>query len=116
MLTIDDLKPKNFKITLKGVELESKPLKLSHALMIARLASVFNDVNSASKKQIQDAEKDLEEVIAELVPDLKDVQLDMGLTIELITQLMENIQPEDTKELNEKGVSFDADPKVERIG
>lgn len=116
MLTIDDLKPKNFKITIKGVELESKPLKLSHGLLIARLSGIFNNLAEAKKEDIKAAEKDLEEVISELIPDLKDVPLDMSMTVELISQLMDAAQPDDNKELSDKGVSFDADPKAERIG
>ncbi len=41
--TIEDLKPKPFKIVVKGVTLDSKPLRLSHALTIAKIGNVFQD-------------------------------------------------------------------------
>lgn len=116
MLTIDDLKPKNFKINVKGVELESKPLKLSHALIISKLGGVFSDAKNSTSEQIVNAERDWEKVVGELIPELKDVQLDLNTSLELITQLMENVEPSDTKELNEMGVSFDESPKGKVTG
>lgn len=115
-LTIEDLKPKNFKINVRGVELESKPLKLSHALIVSKLGAVFSDYAKASSDQILSAEKDWELVVGELIPDLKGISLDLNTTIELIEQLMSSVEPTDTKELNEAGVSFDDSPKEKTTG
>lgn len=115
-LTIEDLKPKNFKVKLKGVELESKPLRLSHALMVVKLSEIFQNPDKATKEQIKQAEADMDELIAELIPDLKDIQLDINSTSDLITELMNHVQPSDNKELTDKGVKFDADPKAQRTG
>ena len=62
------------------------------------------------------AEKDFDWVVSELTPELKDIKLDMQSSLEFITQIMEKIQPEENKELAEKGVKFDTDPKAEKIG
>ena len=111
-VTIDDLKPKNFKLNIKGVELESKPLRLSHALSIAKIGNVFQDTKNASRDDIKQAEVEMDEVIAELIPELAGVPLDMAATMQLIEQLMEQVEPSDNRELKDKGVKFSSDPKV----
>jgi esterase/lipase len=116
MLTIEDLKPKSFTVKVKGVELECKPLRMSHTLVISKVGEIFQNIGTVDKKQIQQAEADMDEVIAELIPELKEIQLDMQGTLDLITSMMENIQPADNKELTEKGVEFNSDPKVEKLG
>lgn len=112
MPTIDDLKPKNFTINIDGVEVTCKPLRLSHSLVVAKVGEVFKDSKSASKEEIKQAEVDMDEVIGELIPELKGIELDMAKTMEVITQLLENIQPSDSKYLTEKEVKIDADPKA----
>lgn len=115
-LTIEDLKPKTFEIIVQGVKLNCKPLRLSHALVISKIGEVFKDTKSASKQEIKQAEVDMDEVIAELIPELKGIELDISNLMDLITQLMEHIQPSDNKELSDKGVQFNDDPKVEKNG
>lgn len=112
MPTIEDLQPKPFKITLKGVELLCAPPRLSHTLILAKVGNIFQNSKDATKDEMRQAESDINEVVGELIPDLKDVQLDMNATLELITQLMDNIQPSDNKELKENKVEVNTDPKV----
>jgi len=109
-LTVEDLRPKPFKVKVQGVELESKPIRLSHALIIARVGNSFQD-SSLSKEKLKQAEADMDEVLTELIPELKGIELDLPTTTELIEQLMEHIEPSESKELKDKGVSF-GDPKV----
>ncbi len=115
-LTIEDLKPKNFKVKIKGVELDCKPLRMSHTLIVSKIGEIFQNINISTKKEIKQAEVDMDEVIAELIPELDGVKLDMESVLELITSMMESIQPSDNKELKEKGVAFDTDPKAEGNG
>lgn len=115
-LTIEDLKPKNFKITIKGVELDCKPLRLSDALVISKLGDIFQNAKTASREDIEQSEKDMDAVIAKLIPDLTGVELDISSILEVLSQLMDHVEPADNKELKEKGVSFDNDPKAERTG
>ena len=115
-LTIEDLQPKDFTINIKGVELTCKPLKLSHALMLSKIGDIFSNPQSATKAQIKQAETDLDEVIEEVLPELKGKQLDMMATFDVITKMMEQIEPTDNQQIKEKGVSFDADPKAEKAG
>lgn len=116
MLTIDDLRPKEFTINVKGVELRCKPPRLSHVLTISKVGQVFQEPEKATADAIKQAEIDMDSVIGELIPDLKGVQVDVSATLEIITQLMEQVQPTDNKELADKKVQFDTDPKVQGIG
>ena len=115
-LTIQDLQPKNFKIKIKGVEVDCKPPRLSHTLVISKVGEVFSNVSTASRADITNAEKDFDWVVEQLIPELKGIELDMAAVIEIITQIMEQVSPEETKELDSKGVKFDTTPKAEKIG
>lgn len=115
-ITINDLSPKPFKVNIKGLELTSQPLRLSHALVLTKIGNIFQNIEGAKKAEITQAEKDLDEVIGELIPELKDVKLDMATTLSLIEQLMSTIEPDDNKELKEKGVSFNSDLKAQTTG
>lgn len=115
-LTIQDLQPKDFIVTIKGVEVPCKPPRLSHTLVISKVGEVFQNIKEASRADIQSAESDFDWVVAELMPELKDIKLDMQAVLDIITQIMTKIQPEESIELADKGVKFDSDPKVEKIG
>lgn len=115
-LTIEDLKPKSFTVNIRGVEVSCKTPRLSHILVISKVGESFQNISDLKREQIQEAEKDFDWVVAELMPELKDVELDMQSVIDVITQIMEKIQPEESKELSDKGVKFDTDPKAEKIG
>lgn len=117
MLTIDDLKPKPFTINVKGVELECQPLRLAHALTIAKIGSVFSETAKASAQEIEQAARDLDAVVGQVIPALKDVALDASASIELITQLVATIEPAESSALKESGITFEnPDPKVQTAG
>jgi hypothetical protein len=115
-LTIEDLKPKKFTITVNGVELQCKPPRLTHILVISKIGEAFNNTESLDRTKIVEAGKDFDWVVSELLPELAGIELDMQASIDLLTQIMEQISPEENLELKAKGVSFDADPKAEKIG
>ena len=115
-LTVEDLKPKNFKIIIKGVELDCKPPKLSHILMFSKVGETFNNLKDVTKESVVQAQNDFDWVVGELLPELNDIDLDMQSVIDVITQIMEQVSPEETKELDARGVKFDTDPKVGTIG
>lgn len=115
-VSIEDLKPKSFAVTVKGLELTCKPLRLSHALSISKIGEVFQNPKDFKHADIKQAEADMDTVIGELIPELKDTELDITCIMELITQMMEHIQPSDNKELEEKGVKIDSDPKAGKTG
>jgi hypothetical protein len=115
-LTIEDLKPKAFKVNIKGVEVDCKPPRLSHMLVISKVGETFQNISTVNRESIQQSEQDFDWVVSELIPELKGIELDMQSVIDIITQVMEQVQPEENKELADKGVKFDTDPKAEKIG
>lgn len=115
-VSLSDIQPKPFIINIKGVELSCNPLRLSHALILTKIGNVFQNTDDATKETIKQAEQDMDEVIAELIPELQGTQLDVGSIMEVIAQMMDTIEPSDNKELREKGVKFDSDPKAQKIG
>lgn len=115
--SIQDLQPKEFDITIKGVKLRCKPLRVSHALVVTKLGDIFSNPKDYNTKQIRQAQADLDEVIGDLVPELKGIELGYEETAELIGQMMDGTQPEDDAKLKEAGVEFEvSDPKVQGGG
>ena len=121
-VTIEDLKPKNFKMKIaikdseEKLEIECKPLRLSHTLTIAKVGNVLQNPDGSTKQKIKEAEQDMDEVISELIPELTGISLDIRTTISIIEQMLETVEPADNKEIREKGVKFDTDPKAPKIG
>lgn len=115
-MTIEDLTPTPFNITIKGVEVECQPLRLSHALKITRMANVFENPAKASDADLERAETDMDKLVGDLIKDLKGVKLDVQTTIDLLGQLMTHIMPSENKELEELGVKVDSDPKAPKAG
>lgn len=112
-LTVQDILPKPFTVTIKGVDLECKPLRLSHALIVGKLADVFNNPKEYTAKDIKLAEADIDDVIGEIMPELKGAQLGMTEIASIVTQLMSSVRADDDIELNEAGVRFENDPKAQ---
>ena len=115
-LTLQDLQPKNFKINIKGVEVDCKPPRLSHTLIISKVGETFKNVSKTSRQELVQAEVDFDWVVEELMPDLKGIQLDISSIIEIIEKLLDEIEPDENQTLKEQGVSIDTDPKAEKIG
>ncbi len=111
-LNISDLQPKPFTVTLGEQETECAPLKLRHIFILNKLGTVFQNPDSATREQITEAEADFNYVVADLIPELKDVSLPIDMMMSLITQMMSTVNPSENKELEAKGVSFDTNPKA----
>jgi hypothetical protein len=115
-LTVADLQPKEFKLTIKGVEITSRPPKLSHMLVLSKVGNLFQNINDAKREDILTAQEDFNWVVDELIPELKGTELDMQSSIDLITEIMKQVQPEENIQLAEQNVKFDTDPKVPKVG
>lgn len=115
-INIEDLQPKSFEVTIKGQTTMCKPPRLSHIFILSKIGNLFQSPDSASAVDVKQAEKDLDEVFGDLIPELKGVALEMQAVIDLITQIMENVSPAENKELDKQGIKLDTDPKVERTG
>lgn len=115
-INLDDLKPKPFKIKLKGHELTSQPIRLAHALTMMKLGPVLEAPTDYTNEKLKESANELQALFVELIPELEGIELDITLTSDLIQQLMDNIQPSDNQELKEQGVKVTSDPKVPRSG
>lgn len=113
-LNISDLQPKSFTVKLGEQTTECAPLKLRHIFILNKLGTVFQNPESATREQIEEAEADFNYVVGDLIPELQGVNLPIDMMMDLITQMMETVNPTENKELADKGVSFDADPKAEK--
>lgn len=111
-IAISDLMPKDFKVTVKGIELNCKPLRLSHALIVGKLSDVFSNPANYTANDIRQAEKDIDSVITDLIPELTGISLDIASFVELMPQLMNSTQPQDEKDLTSAGIELGTDPKV----
>jgi hypothetical protein len=85
---------------------------LSHALVVSKIGKVFENPSDYNSAQIKQAEDDLDSIVAELIPEIKDVKLAMGDLLKIIEQMMVSIEPSENKELKEQGVEVQSDPKV----
>ncbi len=111
-LSIDDLRPKPFKVVIKGVELECQPLRLSHALAISRIGELMQNSAKHSMDDIRVSEKELDTIISELIPELGDINLELSAVMQLFEQMMDHIQPVEDQELKKNNVKLDSDPKA----
>ena len=112
-MNVEDLRPKPFKVTVKGVDLECKPLRMSHALSLAKIGNAFEDPGTKSREENKKLELEFDEVVSELVPDLAGVPLDLQSSMELIQQLMASVEPSESQELKENKVELpSSDPKA----
>jgi hypothetical protein len=115
-LSIDDLIVKDTIIDVEGVKLNCKPPKMSHLLVLNKIGEGFKNISNLSREEIISLENDFEWVINDLIPELSGKVLQIQVMLDVITQIMEQVEPEENKELAEKGVKFDTDPKAEKIG
>lgn len=112
-LNISDLQPKPFTVKLRDQTTECAPLKMRHIFILNKIGIILQKPAEATKEQILEAETDFNYIIADLIPELTGVTLPIETMLDLLTQMMETITPSENKELADKGVSFDANPKAE---
>ncbi len=123
-MSASDLQPKQFKIKVKGNEFTCNPLRLSHRLILGRVQPLFtaaNDVATGQKVAINSAEiieleNDLDVLIGSLIPELKNVSLDILDITEIISQMMDSMLTDDAKELKNAKVEVSGDLKEEKTG
>lgn len=111
-VSIDDLKPKTFKVIVNDVELVCQPVRMKHALILAKVGNTFENASNASDSDIDKAQEQVDKVFGELIPEINGMDLDMQVTMSILEQIMEHIAPDDNKELSEKGVSLGKSPKA----
>lgn len=115
-LTVDDLIPKDFEVNIDGVKVMCKPPRLSHLLVLNKVGDAFKNIEKLEREDIIKVEGDFNWVVSDLIPELSGKQLPIQSMLDVITQIMDSVEPDENIELKEKGVKFDTDPKAEMIG
>ncbi len=110
MATIEDLRPQPFTITIRDVSLQCNPLRLEHGLLVAKIAAVFQNMDKVTRQDIITAQQDFDYVVTSLVPELKDIPLNIDDSLSVIEQMQTGSEPSDDKYLKEQGVKL-GDPK-----
>lgn len=113
---INDLLPKEKTITVQGVELTVKPMRLRHALHLSKIADVFTNHEKYKAADIDEADKLIHEIVGELIPQLAGKELSFDLVGKLVGEMLNTVAPSDTRELDERGVKLDTDPKARGNG
>lgn len=124
-ITPDDLQPKKFKVKLGEREFDCFAPRLSHRLILTRVQPLFMSVAEAAKgkeveipsEKIIEYEKDLDVLFGELIPELKNVTLDIEHVMSLVSQIMDEMLPEESKELKDNKVKVGSEsPKAKKTG
>lgn len=110
-----DLQPKNFKVTIKEKEYDCKPLRMSHRLIIAKIQPLFDQFAVISKgekieltaEEMIMLEKELDVLISDLMPALRNVTLNIEDIADVINQLLDSVMPEDAKKLRDAKVNIE---------
>ena len=124
-MTANDLQPKPFNIKVQDKEYLCKPIRMSHRLILARLTPFFKQFENAGNgepidltaQQLLEFEAELNVLISDLIPALAGLTIEMDDIAEILSQIMNNILPDESKELKEAKVEVQNDPKApEKIG
>lgn len=123
-MTANDLQPKDTKIKIHDKDYTCKPIRMSHRLIIAKLQPFFKQFELLSQgkevdlpaTKILEFEEELDVLIKSLIPELNNLTLRMEDIIEIITQIMQNAMPDESKELKEAKVEVNSDLKAKVAG
>ena len=117
----NDLQPKPFNINIKGNDYKCNPLRMSHRIIIAKISPLFAQFEiiangqeiEMSTEKIFELEKELDLLINNLIPELKNIELNIEDLANLIGLLMDSILPQESQDLKDAKVEVNNDPKVE---
>lgn len=126
-MSTSDLLPKKTTINIKGKQYPCKPMKMSHRIIVAKLQPFFQQFeNIANNKKVElgaeellSLENDMDILIKDLVPGVKDIAQDMVLDTEdiadILNQLLDTAMPEDVKKLRDANVKIDQDEESLKV-
>lgn len=116
-LDLDTLGQSKKRVKIGGEVIEFEPPSLEDLIELAKLGGKLQKLQSADGKSIENVD-DMSNVMDELrnglvniVPELKDKKLNMEQLLALINLFVDAAQPNDTKELEKRGISMTDDQK-----
>lgn len=112
LIDLDALAPKPRKLKFGGNTFELLPPKTRNVLRLGFLGQKMTDMDSLSTEQTDQLIADLEAEIKEVVPELKDAQLNASQLMELLTVIVEMGMPNQADELKKRGITVDSQKKA----
>ena len=120
-MTANDLQPKTQTIKVKDVEYKCQPIRMSHRLIIAKIQPLFVELGhvvngekvNLTGAEMLELEAEIDTLIQSLIPELRNVTLDIEEIGNILQQVMDYMLPSDSKELKDAKVEVNTDLKAE---
>jgi hypothetical protein len=117
VIDLDALTPQKAILKFQGNEITVDPPTVGAALKLAAAAQRMADLkdNAADIKpdELDSALDDIKEKIDVIIPELKGHELNMEQLLVVTRAISDMLIPKDAKELKERGISVDSDPKAD---
>lgn len=112
-LDLDTLVKPSKKVKLNGQIIELDPPSLEELVKLAKLGGELQgmDTSNLNADEVSAVIDKLNAGIRDVMPALKDVKLNIDQIIAVIEMMVDYAQPNDTKELEKRGVKLTGDQK-----
>lgn len=112
-LDLDTLVKPSKKVKLNGAIIELEPPSLEELVKLAKLGGELQDMDTENMQadKISEVIDKLNAGIRDVMPALNDVKLNIEQIIAVIEMMVDYATPNDTKELEKRGVKLDGDQK-----
>jgi hypothetical protein len=114
-LDLDTLGQSKKRVKIGGSVIEFDPPSLQDLIELAKLGSKLQKIqNQGDNVDIDNMSSVMDELsngLTNIVPELKEHKLNMEQLLALIDLFVQSAQPNDTKELEKRGIKLDGDQK-----
>jgi hypothetical protein len=114
-LDLDTLGQSKKRVKIGGSVIEFNPPSLQDLIELAKLGSKLQKIqNQGDNVDIDNMSSVMDELsngLTNIVPELKEHKLNMEQLLALIDLFVQSAQPNDTKELEKRGIKLDGDQK-----
>jgi hypothetical protein len=114
-LDLDTLGQSKKRVKIGGNVIEFDPPSLQDLIELAKLGSklqkIQNEGDNVDVENMSSVMDELSNGLTNIVPELKEHKLNMEQLLALIDLFVQSAQPNDTKELEKRGIKLDGDQK-----
>jgi len=114
-LDLDTLSQNKKRVKISGQIIEFDPPSLQDLIELAKLGSklqkIQNEGDNVDVENMSSVMDELSNGLTNIVPELKEHKLNMEQLLALIDLFVQSAQPNDTKELEKRGIKLDGDQK-----
>lgn len=113
-LDLDTLVKPSKKVRIGGEIITINPPSLEELLKLSKLGGAIQkkqDGKTMTEEEAVDSINSLSTAFAELVPELKDVKLNVEQLLALLDMVVKMAMPSDVTELEKRGIKLDSDQK-----